>query len=110
MNVCFVTDFDFLPFISFILDFTKAFSLFDYDKDGIISNDDMRIVLKSLGHKISDHDLDELIKSIDRNGKYFLFLRFHLSDLLYQSLKHWNSFCLENDEVRTFRQLTMNKL
>lgn len=49
-------------------DFTKAFSLFDYDKDGVISNDDMRIVLKSLGHKITDQDLDELIKSIDRNG------------------------------------------
>ncbi|XP_065052215.1 uncharacterized protein LOC135681595 isoform X1 [Rhopilema esculentum] len=49
-------------------DFTKAFSLFDYDKDGVISIDDMRIVLKSLGHKISDQELDDLIKSIDRNG------------------------------------------
>jgi len=49
-------------------DLTKAFSLFDYDKDGVISNDDMCIVLKSLGHKITDHELEELIKSIDRNG------------------------------------------
>ena len=55
-----------------LADFTKAFSLFDYDKDGVISNDDMRIVLKSLGHKITDQDLDELIKSIDRNGNCFL--------------------------------------
>ena len=55
--------------LSFV-DFTKAFSLFDYDKDGVISIDDMRIVLKSLGHKISDEELDELIKSIDRNGKF----------------------------------------
>ena len=58
--------------LSFV-DFTKAFSLFDYDKDGVISIDDMRIVLKSLGHKISDEELDELIKSIDRNGKFIFF-------------------------------------
>ena len=58
--------------LSFV-DFTKAFSLFDYDKDGVISIDDMRIVLKSLGHKISDEELDELIKSIDRNGKFAFF-------------------------------------
>ena len=65
-------------------DLTKAFSLFDYDKDGVISNDDMCIVLKSLGHKITDHELDELIKSIDSNGIYFYYL--HIYFLLLSNL------------------------
>ena len=55
---------------SFYADLTKAFTLFDYDKDGVISTNDMKIALKSLGHKFSDHELEDLIKKIDRNGKF----------------------------------------
>ncbi|MAG86046.1 MAG: hypothetical protein CMB97_01375 [Flavobacteriaceae bacterium] len=55
---------------SFYPDLTKAFTLFDYDKDGVISTNDMKIALKSLGHKFSDHELEDLIKKIDRNGKF----------------------------------------
>eukprot|EP00794_Sanderia_malayensis_P017723 gene17723-19495_t len=47
---------------------TRAFTLFDYDKDGVISISDMKIVLKSLGHKFKDRELEDLIKKIDRNG------------------------------------------
>lgn len=49
-------------------DLKKAFSLFDYDKDGVISINDMKIVLKSLGHRFTEEQLEDLIKKIDRNG------------------------------------------
>ena len=55
--------------VLFFADLKKAFSLFDYDKDGVISINDMKIVLKSLGHRFTEEQLEDLIKKIDRNGK-----------------------------------------
>ncbi len=60
--------YSYFVFLYFLTDLTKAFTLFDYDKDGVISVNDMKIALKSLGHKFSDGELEELIKKIDRNG------------------------------------------
>ncbi|KAL2157282.1 hypothetical protein VTH06DRAFT_6220 [Thermothelomyces fergusii] len=46
----------------------KAFAVFDKDKNGTISSDELRNVLKSLGEKLTDEEVDEMIKIADRNG------------------------------------------
>ncbi|CAG2179469.1 unnamed protein product, partial [Oppiella nova] len=46
----------------------KAFSLFDCDKSGTISLDNLKRVAKELGETISDDELNEMIVEADRDG------------------------------------------
>ena len=66
-----------------------AFSIFDKDDDGFISVEELRSIMKNLGDKMSDEELDEMIDAADTNhdglvnylGIYFVFLKikiFHL--------------------------------
>ena len=42
-----------------------AFNLFDQDRDGFINVDDLREIMTNLGEKITDEDLDEMIREAD---------------------------------------------
>ena len=46
----------------------KAFLVFDQDGDGVISHVDLCHVMTSLGEKITDEELDEMIRDADVDG------------------------------------------
>lgn len=45
-----------------------AFEVFDQDKNGTISADELRKVLTSIGDDVTDADVDEMLKLADVNG------------------------------------------
>lgn len=46
----------------------QAFSVFDKDGDGFITADELRHVMTSLGEKLTDEEVNEMISEADRNG------------------------------------------
>ena len=46
----------------------EAFRMFDKNNDGFISAVELKTILASNGQKMSDHELDELIREADHNG------------------------------------------
>jgi hypothetical protein len=81
---CFLGTIEFEEYLSFMLTFIKknvtteenlrdAFILFDQDSDGLIDTTDLREIMTNLGEKITDEDLDEMIREADI-GTYYLVL------------------------------------
>jgi len=67
---------EFEEYLSFMLTFIKknittednlrdAFNLFDQDGDGFIDTTDLREIMTNLGEKITDEDIDEMIREAD---------------------------------------------
>ena len=56
--------------VGFFRSILSLFSIFDKDDDGYIPVEEMRDILKSLGEKMSDKELDEMMAAADsdRNG------------------------------------------
>ena len=51
--------------------------MFDKNNDGKISSEELGCVLRTLGHNHSPIEVEEMIKNVDTNGKWFMFV--HLS-------------------------------
>ncbi|CAK8694280.1 unnamed protein product [Clavelina lepadiformis] len=45
-----------------------VFHLFDQDRDGYINPDELKRALEASGYHLTDNELDEIIKEVDRNG------------------------------------------
>ena len=67
---------EFEEYLTFMLTFIKknvttednlrdAFSLFDQDRDGFIGPADLREIMTNLGEKVTDEDIDEMIREAD---------------------------------------------
>jgi len=52
-------------------DLKAAFSVFDRDKNGFITRDELKSAMQLMGETLSDSDLDELLKAtdLDKDGK-----------------------------------------
>lgn len=49
-------------------DLIKAFQVFDLNGDGFISRDELQKVLTKMGEKLTDKEVDEMMKKADKNG------------------------------------------
>ena len=49
-------------------DLREAFRLFDKDGDGTISADELRHVMINLGEKLTNEEVDEMLREADMNG------------------------------------------
>lgn len=47
---------------------TDAFKMFDRNGDGVISAGELRQVMTNMGQKLSDKDVDSMIKEADMDG------------------------------------------
>ena len=50
----------------------EAFSLFDKDGSGTISNEELEVVMKSLGQNPTEDELQRMIHEVDVDGKWLL--------------------------------------
>ena len=46
----------------------KAFEVMDTNKDGFVTKDELKSLLKGLGEDVTDDVVDEMIKIADANG------------------------------------------
>lgn len=49
-------------------DLKKAFQVFDLNGDGFISREELQKVLTKMGEKLTDKEVDEMMKKADKNG------------------------------------------
>ena len=47
-----------------------AFAVFDKNNDGMITNEELAVVLRSLGKNPSEDELKEIISEVDIDGQY----------------------------------------
>ena len=53
-----------------VTDFKEAFSLLDKDGDGTINTKELGILMRSLGQNPTEHELEDIIREIDMDGKF----------------------------------------
>lgn len=53
-------------------DLIEAFKIFDKDGNGVISADELRTVMKTLGEKLTTEEAEEMIKEADIDGDGFI--------------------------------------
>ncbi|KAK9379491.1 uncharacterized protein V2V93DRAFT_373934 [Kockiozyma suomiensis] len=65
-------------------DYVRGFQVFDKDKSGLIGVGELRYILTSLGEKLSNDEVDELLKNVsvtkDGNVNYTDFVRMILAN------------------------------
>ncbi|KAG8793855.1 hypothetical protein FRC12_001304 [Ceratobasidium sp. 428] len=60
-----ISNSDLLDFLEQIAEYKEAFSLFDKDGDGTISPEELGTIMRSLGQKPSEDELQVIIKRVD---------------------------------------------
>merc|ERR1712012_488906 len=68
-------------------DIEKAFKAFDKNNDGFITADELKQVIESFGHDLTDEELDEMIEGIDGKINYLEFWKWpetDFEDTLYE--------------------------
>lgn len=55
-------------------EYREAFDLFDKDGDGSITTSELGVVMRSLGQEPTVKELENMIKEIDEDGIYKVFL------------------------------------
>ena len=51
-----------------VAELKKAFEVMDANKDGVVTKEELRTLLKGLGEDVTDDVVDEMIKIADENG------------------------------------------
>lgn len=61
----------YLPsFFGLFTELQEAFTLFDKDGSGTISNEELEVVMKSLGQNPSEEELQKMIREVDADGMF----------------------------------------
>lgn len=67
-----------IPYQRWLTRSTEAFKVFDRDNNGFISAAELRHVMTSIGEKLTDDEVDEMIREADQDGDGRIDCMFHL--------------------------------
>ena len=81
----------------------EAFKVFDRDNNGFISAAELRHVMTSIGEKLTDDEVDEMIREADQNGDG----RIDCKHLVHPDITSSNTLTVRADNE--FVQLMMQK-
>ena len=56
--------------LSFLIEFKEAFSLFDKDGDGCITTKELGTVMRNLGQNPTESELQDMINEVDADGEF----------------------------------------
>jgi len=87
------------------IELREAFSLFDKDGSGTISNEELEVVMKSLGQNPTEDELQEMIREVDVDGKL---VSFQILTYFKASLLNWLNF--QPTEILIFLAAVANAL
>ena len=48
-------------------EYTQAFEVFDKNKDGMISRQELKTIMRSLGQNPTEDDIEEMLLNVDRD-------------------------------------------
>lgn len=48
-------------------EYTQAFEIFDKNKDGLISRQELKTIMRSLGQNPTDDDIEEMLLNVNRD-------------------------------------------
>lgn len=82
-----------------IKEFKEAFEMFDRDKDGLINQQELGNILRSLGHEPSDQDLSDMISEVDSNEDK----RVDFAEFMQIMLKRMKQSDIEEELIEAFR-------
>ena len=82
-----------------IQDYKDAFSLFDTNDDGIITQKELRNILHSLGQNPTECELHDMIREVDADGNGFL----NFNDFLSIMARRKKDTSVEEDIIEAFK-------
>lgn len=78
----------------------EAFKVFDRDNNGFISAAELRHVMTSIGEKLTDDEVDEMIREADQDGDGRIDCKFYTHSLAALLLL----ICVDNEFVQLMMQ------
>lgn len=78
----------------------EAFKVFDRDNNGFISAAELRHVMTSIGEKLTDDEVDEMIREADQDGDG----RIDCKSCIFDSTALHLLICLDNEFVQLMMQ------
>lgn len=54
-----------------LLDLVQVFSRFDKNKDGVLDVQDLKVITKQAGIKLTEQELHEMLKAAGKNSKLY---------------------------------------
>lgn len=78
----------------------EAFKVFDRDNNGFISAAELRHVMTSIGEKLTDDEVDEMIREADQDGDGRIDCKFYTQSLAALHLL----ICVDNEFVQLMMQ------
>lgn len=78
----------------------EAFKVFDRDNNGFISAAELRHVMTSIGEKLTDDEVDEMIREADQDGDGRIDCKFYMFSLAELHLL----ICVDNEFVQLMMQ------
>eukprot|EP00027_Filamoeba_sp_ATCC50430_P009746 CAMPEP_0168559194 /NCGR_PEP_ID=MMETSP0413-20121227/10388_1 /TAXON_ID=136452 /ORGANISM="Filamoeba nolandi, Strain NC-AS-23-1" /LENGTH=151 /DNA_ID=CAMNT_0008590395 /DNA_START=137 /DNA_END=595 /DNA_ORIENTATION=- len=87
-----------------IKELKNAFALFDKNGDGRISSSELKEAIKQLGQKVTDQEIAEMIKSVDKDGNGTV----EFDEFVELMHKHMSEEPTDDDMLAAFRTFDKN--
>ena len=82
-----------------MMEYQRAFQLFDEDRDGHLDSNELKLLLKSIGQNLTKEELQDVIKGVDENQNNLI----EFKEFLELMSKLGRDLTIENELNEAFR-------